>query len=102
MELSNIILSIIILILIAVVIFISIVKDFTSFKKIMEWVLLISGFVSFYSLLFSVYFFFIKGVIEKGIIPLLTLSLIFIIPLTGLLAIITLNRIKIFIKNLIP
>jgi len=99
MELSQVILSVIILIFIAVIIFISIMKEFTSYKKIIEWILIAMGFVSFYILMFSVHLISIKFLFEKGITPILTLILLFIIPITGLLSFISFDKIKLIIKK---
>jgi hypothetical protein len=100
MNVPEVIISVIILIFSAVVVFISTVKHFTGYKKIIDHIIVSAGFISYYSLWIIIYLFIIKAVIDKGIIPVLTLLIVFIVPLTGVLAAVSSGKIKLFIKNI--
>lgn len=100
MNLSEIILSIIILIFSAEIMFISVVKHFTGYKKLIDIITISLGFISYYSLWIIIYLFFIKAVFESGFKPVLMLLIVFIVPVTGALAAIPPFKIKLFIKNI--
>jgi len=101
MNLSEIILTALIIFFIAAIIFIKAVKSISGYKKVTGWVLISLGFISYFSLLFSIFTFFVNGLISKGIMPILSISLLFILPLTAISAFIGIDSIKAAIRNFV-
>lgn len=99
MNLPDIILSVLVIAFLTVIIFISVVKNLPGFRKIAQWIIISTGFIFHFAVLYGVFYFMVNGINPKGFIPVLTIILLFILPITAVISVIGLNRIKTFILN---
>jgi hypothetical protein len=101
MNLPDLILSVFIIVFSAVILFISAFRKYTFFEKITEWTIVSLGLIFHFGALYGIFYFLVTGVNVKGFLQILSILLLLLLPITGILSMQKISKIKSFVLNLI-